>query len=752
MTFLNGMLAAGSLAFIVPLAIHLLFRSRFTTVDWGAMHLLESVIRVNQRRIRWSHWLLLCLRCMIPILLAFLLARPVLTGFQALPGEAPQSLVLVIDDSRSMGARGSGGASRIEKLKQGLSDRLAGMSRQDEVMLIRTSRLGEIPSRMGVQQALGQVRQLTAAAGPADLEAAIGEALEAAEEASFSQRRILLASDFQSRDLDDGLMASLVRLARQWQSAEPRPIVSFWNLGEDADSLMNLSVDSLEVESPAIVAGRPFTIAARIRSASDTPASNIDVRWMVDGKAFDSGLVSLPPRGTATARTTHQLDGPGIHELSVAIEIADALSEDNRRRLAVEVIREIDVLLVDGEPSSDPLWGETDFLSIALSPFLFTGDDRVEAIRTRTVRGGQVASELGDDPPDVVILANVASLDTEAEAAVAALVNDGGSLVVFDGDLVDAPRYNRPWGSDEKPLQMPARLGDRTGDPDDLNQSDVSPLRVGEPNSQYSPWALLRPGDRRPLDQVGVVAYRELQPRGEDQASRVLLELAGGGPLVVAHAQGQGQVVQFAIPSDPKWSNLPLRPIFVPMMQQLMMSLARTRADVNVRVGESIRVPLSDFTELSELGEQWSERDQQSLEVTYTVEAPGETETKVSPVAAPKERLVYPRAERPGVYRFRRLVDHDSGDLLSEMTLRVAEVEADESQLRAAPPDRIDAFAQSFGGKVYTDVKTLQTDETTQRFGREIWRWLLVGLLGVMVGELLVAQRTRLRRTGVGIG
>ena len=738
MTFLNGLLAAGSLAFIVPLAIHLLFRSRFTVVDWGAMHLLDGVIRINRRRIRWSHWLLLCLRCLIPILLAFCLARPVLTGFQALSGGAPQSLVIVVDDSRSMAARGSDGTPRIERLKQGLAERLAGMSRQDEVMLVPTSRLAELPSRMGKEQAVERVRQLTGSAGPADLALAMEVALNAVKESPFSQRRILLASDFQSRDLDDGLMGSLQNLDRQWQTVEPRPIVSFWNLGGDADSLTNLSIDSIEVESPAIVAGRTFEITTRVHNASDLPASNVAVTWLLDGNPFDSDRLSLTPRGTAVARTSHQLFESGVHELSVAIEIADALPEDNRRRLAVEVIEEIEVLLVDGQPGSGPLQGETDFLSIALSPFAFAGQDQVEAVRTRVIRREQIASELAVREPDVVLLANVASLDPESETAIATMVRRGGSLVVFDGDQLDPSRYNRPWGSDEMTITLPAELGERVGDPRDLERGNATLLRIAEPNPQFTPWALLRQGERRPMDQVGVVAYRNLQPQGP--AAMVLLELAGGQPLVVSQPQGLGRVVQFAIPGDPEWSSLPLRPIFVPLMQQLMLSLARSRLDLNVKVGEPIRVPLEEFG---------PGPPEVIASATFTVEAPGENEVPSEPVQGPVPSLVHAGADQPGVYRFRRFVEDGSGSKRSQSTLRVAEVGAEESQLRDAPPDRIEAFAASLGGKVYTDLETLRSDETTQRFGREIWRWLLLGLLGVMAGELLVAQGARRRLTGV---
>ncbi|MBT5020274.1 MAG: hypothetical protein HON04_16195 [Planctomicrobium sp.] len=84
MTYLNQGLIFGAAAFAIPLIIHILNRSRFKTVEWGAMHLLDSVIKVNHKRFRIDQLILLLVRCAIPILLAFCLARPVLTGAQAL--------------------------------------------------------------------------------------------------------------------------------------------------------------------------------------------------------------------------------------------------------------------------------------------------------------------------------------------------------------------------------------------------------------------------------------------------------------------------------------------------------------------------------------------------------------------------------------------------------------------------------------------------------------------------------------------
>ena len=52
MTFINGILLAGAAAFLIPLLIHIFNKSKFRKINWGAMHLLETVVRVNRKRIQ----------------------------------------------------------------------------------------------------------------------------------------------------------------------------------------------------------------------------------------------------------------------------------------------------------------------------------------------------------------------------------------------------------------------------------------------------------------------------------------------------------------------------------------------------------------------------------------------------------------------------------------------------------------------------------------------------------------------------
>jgi hypothetical protein len=102
MTFLTGSLLFGALALSVPLIIHLLHRNRSQTVPWAAMHLLELPSESSRISIQWREWLLLALRCIIPVILALLLARPVITNFIGYTGGVRQSIVIVVDNSYSM--------------------------------------------------------------------------------------------------------------------------------------------------------------------------------------------------------------------------------------------------------------------------------------------------------------------------------------------------------------------------------------------------------------------------------------------------------------------------------------------------------------------------------------------------------------------------------------------------------------------------------------------------------------------------
>ncbi len=657
----------------------------------------------------------------------------------------------------------------MDRVKQGLGELLGTLSRRDEVMLIRSSSVDAPPATMGAQDAMRRLRELRTESGPVDLGRLLRAAVEAADDASHTQRRIVVVADFPSSNVNEAAMKSLTRLSTSLADKSVRPVISFWNLGVDSDQLANVSVESVEVESPAVVAGRGARFSARLRNASDTPMGDLRVVWSIDGNPLDPRTMSIPPRSTVTSRLSRRIEDVGVHEIAVSVEHGDALIEDNRRSIGVDVIREINVLLVDGKPSRQPLEGETDFLAIALSPFAFGGEDQPDAVRTTVVTDQRLEKELQDRDPDIVVLANVDRPKPEGRKSLARFVLDGGSLVVFDGDAVQTDVYNEAWTCDEGSWVLPAKLGEFVGAE---ASREAKPLPIGESNTQYSPWDVLGSRDQQPFGKVDIYGYRRLtihqstgdgETQNADMASDqpaasvmaradadasdsdtlgdgavTLLSMSNGDPLVVSARRGRGRVVQFAVPCDAAWTSLPMRMVYLPMMQQLTLDLAGSRKQTTVAVGNGFSVPTAELTALLPDGAAVDDGEK----ATYTIQEPGGSEVAMEPTDEASPQLVVAACAVPGSYQIRRQTPIKEQPPIVSHTLRVAEVPVIESQLRDADPSRLAAAAELVEANVYTDLQTLRSDDRTRRYGREIWRWLLVGLLVAMIAELFLQQRS----------
>lgn len=784
MTFLNGLLAFGALAFTIPLAIHLLFRSRFRTVQWGAMHLLDRVVRINRRRIELMNLLLLLLRCLLPILLAICLARPVMTGFQSLPGDQPRSIVIVVDDSLSMSARGSDGVPRIDLAKNQITQWLGTLSRRDEVMIVRASSLDAPSGVMGAGDAVRKLRGINASAGPVELASLVRAGVDAIKEATHPLREVIVVSDFQSNLVTDSTIETLGRIKAGINESAIPATLSFLNFGVGSDQLSNVSVESVQANSPAVVAGRTARYVARIRNAGDTPVRDLRLVWTVDGQPRPPQTIAIDPRSSVGVGLTHTISAAGVHVISASVEHGDAILQDNQRSLGVDVIDQIDVVLVDGRPSNRPLEGETDYLAVALSPFAFGGQDQPDAVRTEVISSSAIVKTLQKQTYEIVVLANVAKLNQDVRAELARFVHDGGALVIFDGDRIRPDEYNQAWTFDDVSWDLPAKLGSWVGQTSAKNDT-AQPMSIGSLNRQYDAWGLLgaseRNDDAAPFRDVEVFGYRKFELRQPDApesseqsqapASTQLLGMESGDPLAVTSRRGKGKVVQFAIACDADASTLPLRTVFLPMMQQLVLDLAGSRQRTTLEVGSGISVSIAEF-DRDRSDEAAAERTGagepaafSEAKTTYSVTRPDQSDAILEPtdlamsdtgsagVDGPvgpgaAAHLFLPTTTQAGVYRFRQTRTLPDQAPVIHSTARVAVVPPVESRLRDVEPDRLESAAQALGATVYFELDSMSEDDRTRRFGREIWRTILWVLLIAMIGELLLQQLGLGKRSG----
>ncbi len=169
--------------------------------------------------------------------------------------------------------------------------------------------------------------------------------------------------------------------------------------------------------------------------------------------------------------------------------------------------------------------------------------------------------------PDVIILADIATLSPEEEEGLTDWVDRGGLLVRFAGPRLAASDTARDAAG---PL-MPVRL--REG-----GRSVGGAMSWGEPK-QLRPFPDSSPffGLAIPED-VQISAQVMAQPDPE-LAARTIASLTDGTPLVTRAAHGQGSVVLFHVTANADWSSLPLSGLFVQMLERLAVSTRPSTPD-----------------------------------------------------------------------------------------------------------------------------------------------------------------------------
>ncbi|MGD9740446.1 MAG: BatA domain-containing protein, partial [Bauldia sp.] len=251
--------------------------------------------------------------------------------------------------------------------------------------------------------------------------------------------------------------------------------------------------------------------------------------------AFDAGAV------TATARFEIPTE---LRNDIVRLEIAGQETA-GAVQLLDERYRRRTVGIINGAPSDQPLLAADYYVTRALLPF---ADLRVPASGELP----EAVNELIAGGVSVIVLADIGTIPTETEAALATWVENGGTLIRFAGPRLAAATPTL--------IPAPLRLGGRTLG-GTLSWETPQPLGEFPRSSPF--FGLAVPADVLIEQQVLAEPNAEL-------ASRTYASLADGTPLVTGAPRGDGLLVLFHVTADPSWSNLPLSGVFVEMLRRIV--------------------------------------------------------------------------------------------------------------------------------------------------------------------------------------
>ena len=747
--FLNPWMLLGSLAVASPILIHLLNKRRFKIVEWAAMDFLFEAEKKNKRRVQIENMILLLLRCLAMLLIAFMLARPFLPS--GMIGAFAQSRqlerIVVIDDSLSQRVLVDS-MPAMQKTKESVKELLRGFASSNETEDWVSVWLTSDPSQRLIDykpltestlpEILQVIEQIECADQVADYSASLGELdryLQGQRE--NVGRAVYLYSDLRDRDWRP--------LANQDAEAAPKNIakrvglnsVGTFVVDTGGEQDQNLAITGIRPDG-LLVSDKSVSFLVDVTNFGKQTVNEISVLFQVnDSQAEYESIGVLGPGKTETLVFNYFFNRPApndvlsldkqkssVRNFRIRAEIdrqslgedlkQDQLIEDSSRFYAARILNGIPVLLVDGDPSAISERSETHYLQSLNVPGtgLAMTDVTVSELETISLVDYQI-----------IFLCNVDEASPDRIKELTKWVQDGGSLVFMPGNRVRASTFNDAFHRDGNGLS-PMKLDRMAGDP------TMSRWVNFEPDPQVHPsLRIILESDASSLGKIDVFSWwtsvLDENEIGKTVSVPLRLTDKDNSAAMVDQSLGDGRVVVFSIPGDGDWTMWPSSPTYAPVMIDLIdYLLGQSKEASTILLGDSIRqsIDLSAFNNRATLRDPAEE----SVESVAKPSADADADSIIQEVA-------FENAGRAGFYdlKFQR---HDGG---TESTLFASNYDPAESRLaRLTPTEQSDFFT---GENLQLVSGEELASQSVSGSNTEIWLQVLMVLFGILVTEQLLA-------------
>lgn len=765
---MNPAMAAGAGAVAAPILIHLFARRRFRRVRWAAMDFLLEAQRRNRRRVRLEQLLLLLLRCLAVLLIAFMIMRPFVRpgAFASILGASGRTeRVVILDDSYSMDYRPiSGGDVASRTVFERACDAVLQLARWaseeapgDTLTLRLTSRPGDplIALKSLSEDELERLRRELTGLRVSEATARVADAVSATADAlarspTQANTAVYIVSDFQRHDWirpsaaseeSGSVLAPLSSAVKVGASVK----IVLLNVGDAAAE--NAAIIDVTSQRPQCIAGVPARFEVAVANHTPRAMEQVELGVTISEHRLPPVVVNRIAPGQTVREPieiTFPRDGSNYVrvELMAAERFGDSVRLDNARTATVDVVPVMQVLIVNGEASNDPYRDEVFLLRTALRP-----EGRAASGNELTVidEGELETAEL--EPYHVVMLANVGRLGTGAVRNLDAFVRGGGGLIIFAGDQLDIDHYNAELHRNGLGI-LPVLLGDMAEVPESAERVTFFEWNTDHPvmRAFEGPLAeLLRQVrlsgyitsdavDAETVDSTlsqGVPLSAEARPNGANGSVgaapvQVLARLndAFRTAAIVQKRVERGLSIWIATSADQEWNDWASNFSYLPMMLELVQHCAKSSADgADVSVGSPL---VFEFDARRHEPRAALRTPAYPIEPDFTLEA--------TDVLGERATLVFRETTRSGVHEL-HLKGRDGG-----ASVRFAAVNPDpaESDLAVAGRTELEtALAEDMVYEYVADVSILS--DRTAGARRELWWPLLMCAVLVLMCEQSLA-------------
>ncbi|MBN2580258.1 MAG: BatA and WFA domain-containing protein [Pirellulales bacterium] len=706
MTFVNISLLAGTALIAVPIVLHLIMRRKPQWFEFPALRFLQRRHDANRRQLRLRHLLLLLLRALAILLLAWALARPsVQFGGSFGSQEAPVAAALVFDTAPRMEYRHEN-QTRLQAAQDLGLWLIAQLPRESEIAVLDTRSGGGV-MQVDRGAARRSIDRLEIVPNAQPLPDAVGEALRLLKENQLPRKELYVFTDLSRGAWPAGRAADLQR------RLDEVPGAGVYLIDVGVTDPVDYALGELRLSADVLSTRSTLTIETDISSLGGRGERAVELILLgEDGQEQKSGdrSVTLQPGNARQVEFRLTALDLGVHQGFLRIVGQDGLAADDVRYFSAEVQPPWRVLIAAPPPAGQYAL----FLREALAPELYRkrGQARFEC----TIVGLDKLAKTPLAQYAAVFVLDPHKLTPAVWQKLTDYAADGHGVGIFLGrNALPVDPFNEPQAQELLPgkllRQVPRPDGDLHLSPRDLTHPILAEFRKQDP----APW-----------DLFPVLRYWELD-RLHSGAS-VVLRYSDGRPAVLERPLGNGRSLTMTTPVSDRpqhnpWNFLPVGdnawPFMILVNQMATYLVGSTGQQLNYYAGQTAVVPLgADVPRPS-----------------YLLSGPGEISFTVTP--DPERRcLVITATDRPGNYRVRAGGQNDRFDRGLSVNLAPEQTELD----RISEQE----LAQRFGPRKFRLAKTrdqIDRQVSTARVGRELFTPLILALAVALAFESVLANR-----------
>lgn len=568
--FLFGMALA-----LIPFIIHILNKSKYKVEKWGAMMFLQKAVKIRARSIKLQQIILMLLRMAVLILLAIALARPIIKGQFAGEDNQPVCTVLIIDHSYSMQKKQD---TNFNKSKEIAKKYISDMKSGDNLYIVLG---GSHPESLFPKPSFDKgflnekINAITPGSGDFNLIKSLEESFFLIKKSNSPRRRVVIISDEQEFNWKVNQKLLWDKLKQHYDLLQVKPILYSLNLDEE-EVLDNQCISNITTNSPVIDIYRQNKFIVEIEHSGEKDIKS-HLSFYLDGKIYSERDVSLKT-GSNTFIFDVLIDKAGSHYVSAELE-ADELPFDNKRELSFDVIESLPVLILEGNSDENPLKSDGGLLTMALEFENQIENKQLFKVDKKPYYELENLSLDNLSSYKAILVVNVPSFSQYSIFTLENYVKKGGGLFVFLGEKTTPESYEKIYKNGQGLL--PGLIKNKIN----LEKELAHPFF--DPGLGRFILEIYNLEEAKQIEEVNINIYWKLEKQKE---SHILARIKND-PLLLYKTYGEGRVMMFSVSPDIKWSNYPITPHFLPLIQNVCIYLCGTvKPPLNIVLGEPLIV------------------------------------------------------------------------------------------------------------------------------------------------------------------